>query len=241
MTYRDDRQVLANQVVDLQGELARAQRENAAMRGALLAPQAPGHFMGKELYSYGWRYLDPGQRVAMSGHALTPFPVWAVVVLHYLTFGLFSLFHVLYHHERLPKLSPDDPSGARGAWFMFIPYFNYYWVFFSCLRLCDRINLQYQLRGMEPEVPRGLVLASCIVGVIPYVNFIIAPFIMWPIMAAVYQQAINRLAELGPATVDVMPRAPQLAAPAGWYQQQPAGALGPGPAAPGGYGGYGPR
>ena len=64
----------------------------------------------------------------------------AVIILHFLTFGLFSFFFHACKHGRLPMVRHDDPSTGKAIGFMFIPFYNWYWIFFANLRLCDRIN-----------------------------------------------------------------------------------------------------
>lgn len=100
-------------------------------------------------------------------------------------------------HDNLPRAHPNDPTSAKAIGFAFIPYFNLYWVFFSSLRLADRINLQLRLRGLGPMVPRGLMIATSIMSVIPYVNILLGFPIMWTIAVCYYQRAINRLAMAG--------------------------------------------
>ena len=66
-------------------------------------------------------------------------------------------------------------------------------MFFSALRLCDRLNLQFRLRGEKPRVPRGLAIATCVTSVIPYVNILIGFPIMWTIMVCRLQSTVNRV------------------------------------------------
>ena len=44
--------------------------------------------------------------------------------------------------------------------------------FFNPLRLCDRITLQYRLRGSDEAAPKGMVLAAAVVGVIAYIGIL---------------------------------------------------------------------
>lgn len=127
-------------------------------------------------------------------HTLKNFPVWAAVLLHYLTFGLFSLIHFGLQHDRFPEAQPNDPNAGKAIGFSFIPYFNLYWCVFTPLRLADRINLQEHLRGRDDAVNRAFILCSAIFGVFPYLNIVFGiPF--WGIGVYKLQKAINRLAD----------------------------------------------
>lgn len=132
------------------------------------------------------------QREQYMRHSLTTFPTWLAVVLHIVTFGLFSLIYQGLKLSKLPLVKSDDFSAGKGIGFNFIPFFNLYWVFRFVLSITDRLNFQFRLRGQPGPVPRDLALASCIVHVIPYVN-VIGWLILEPIVAGQWQSATNRL------------------------------------------------
>jgi hypothetical protein len=130
--------------------------------------------------------------VALARHQLEAFPVWATVLVHVLTFGIASFLRFNTMHGRLPKAERDDPSTARAIGFHFIPYFNYYWVFWNGLRLADRINLQARLRGLPDGVPRGVVVMAGVASIIPYIQFVTGP-IVWLIVAIYMQRTVNQI------------------------------------------------
>ncbi|HET9623884.1 MAG TPA: hypothetical protein VFP84_21075 [Kofleriaceae bacterium] len=189
-------------------EAERLRRENDAMRAAVGGVHPPG-MMGSTfalppgaVYRLNDVYgLPLEERARLAQHTVRPFPVWAVGVLNVITFGLFPLIHFSLHHDRLPRATQNDPSAGRAIGFSFIPYYNLYWCFFNALRLCDRLSLQLQLRGQRERAPRGLVLAACIVSVIPYLNLVLMP-ILWTIAGCMLQATINRVAALSPSDWD---------------------------------------
>lgn len=196
--FRDDRQAMVCKLDVLDREAESLRSQNAAMREQLLAVRRDGaQGLTFDVYRADVAALEPGYRAALAWHRLTPFPAWVVAILHLLTFGIFPLIHFGMCHDNLPRAHPNDPSSAKAIGFAFIPYFNLYWVFFSSLRLADRINLQLRLRGLQPMVPRGLMIATSIMSVIPYVNILLGFPIMWTIAVCYYQRAINRLALAG--------------------------------------------
>jgi hypothetical protein len=196
--FRSDRDALAQEVEELRQERIRLQAQNDAMRDDLLTrrQQHPAVRSPGSVYKQPTSQITPGERVALLPHSVEPFPVWLTVVLHFLTFGIFPLVHLSNLHDRLPKAESDDPSAGRAIGFSFIPYFNFYWIVFNTLRLADRINLQFRLRGLPDRVPRGLALAAGVLSVVPYINFILGFTILWPITIAYFQRAVNELAAL---------------------------------------------
>jgi hypothetical protein len=126
-------------------------------------------------------------------HQLTDFPVAAVVILHYLTFGIFTLIWLNVMHGKLPRVRPDDPSAGRAVGFCFIPFFNLYWIFFTLRRLCARIDEQRQLYGMPESNLMGLATAACTVQVIPYANVLLGYTLVTPIFAGMMQSKVNEL------------------------------------------------
>lgn len=166
-------------------------------------PQAPPTYLTMQPQQVYGAHLDvrmlPSTEIArLAQHSVQSFPVWAVALLNIVTLGIFPLIHFGLLHDRLPQAAHNDPTAGKAIGFQFIPYFNLYWVFFSALRLCDRLTLQAHLRGIHDRTPRGFILACCIFTVIPYVNFVIGIPIMWTIGVCLLQSKVNRIAALPP-------------------------------------------
>ena len=138
--------------------------------------------------------LPPQQRQQLMQHQLSSFPTWLAVVLHFLTLGIFSVIYQGLKFSKLPKAKTDDFGAGKAIGFLFIPFYNLYWVFRFWLSLSDRINFQFRLRGQQPPVSRGVALAYCIVGLVPYVGFLVAWPILGPIVVGQLQSATNKLA-----------------------------------------------
>lgn len=135
----------------------------------------------------------------MTTHQLSHMPVVAVIILNYLTIGIFPLIWFALMHGKMPKVRPDDPSGGKAVGFMFIPFFNLYWIFFSYLRLCQRVDEQRTRYGLRPSNLQGLAIAMCIVKVIPYVD-ILGWLFLDPIFFGLMQSSVNELVALTAAT-----------------------------------------
>ena len=206
--YRDDKEALQARADSATREADLLRRENDAMRRAVAAKPAyiPTLALRPELVyaQLNLRTLPLPERARLANHTLTPFPVWAVGILNLVTLGLFSLIHFGLVHDRLPRAASDDPSASKAIGCQFIPFYNYYWIFFNALRLSDRITLQFRLRGMTTTAPRGLLLAACVVTVIPYVGLLIGIPIVWTIAACMLQSSINQAAALSPNDWDAM-------------------------------------
>lgn len=139
--------------------------------------------------------LSAADRQRFSQHTFqTPFSVGVGILLHFLTFGLFTFIRCGLEFDKLPKIKHDDASSGKAIGFMFIPFFNLYWLFIFWGQLTKRINFQYKLRGMSPPISTGMATGHCIVRVIPYVNFF-SFLITLPILYSQVQAAVNTLAE----------------------------------------------
>ncbi len=155
----------------------------------------------------------PIPTIANSGHVLTTFPVALVILLHFMTCGIFSLVWLNLMHGKLPRVRPDDPSAGRAVGFCFIPFFNLYWIFFTYRRLCLRVDEQRGLYGLPPSNLRGMATTNCIFQVIPYINALIGYTIITPIFIGMMQSSVNQLvnksATTAPlATLPAQPNAP---------------------------------
>jgi hypothetical protein len=192
--FRDDAVALAEQNQHLRRDNERLAAENAAMRAAIKHHRihlGDAYTLGP-IYERSVFTLSDGERVAFGQHSLTKFPVWAALLLHVLTFGVSSIFLFARAQGRLPRLRDDDPTAARAAAFFFIPYANFWWMFFAPLRLNERLNFQYQLRNLDAPLGK----APVILGAVSMFFMYFLP-ILW--LPAVWktQKAINDLVDLG--------------------------------------------
>jgi hypothetical protein len=190
MVYRDDREALV-QRLDV---LSKADDQNQAMRADIVALRRSLATRPDADPYLGQVQFGPGEVAAYRQNRLEKFPVWAVSLLHLISFGLSSLILFGIQQGNLPRLKHNDPSTAEAIGFQFIPFFNLYWVFFAPMRFCDRVTLQYRLRGLEDGAPKGLTLAAAVCSVVPYLGFIPSQ-ILWNIAACITQHKINRLVD----------------------------------------------
>jgi hypothetical protein len=138
--------------------------------------------------------LTPEDKAYLRQHRLESFSAPLAVLLHLLTFGVFSLIHFGLQHDKLPQAKQDDPNAAKAIGFNFIPYFNLYWFIFQPIRLTDRLNLQDRIRDREDGTSRSLMITLAILGMIPYINVLIG-VPLYSIGVYKLQKQINRLAE----------------------------------------------
>jgi ribosomal protein S27AE len=122
------------------------------------------------------------------------FPVWVCIILHFITLGIFTLIYFGIKHGKLPQINEDDPTTGQAIGFMFIPFYNFYWRFFYWLRMTDRINLQYKIRGKELPISRTFVLTVLWLSLIP-IPFVwhVGIIILMPIVIGKIQSASNEL------------------------------------------------
>lgn len=202
--FRDDREALHAQNEELRREVEVLRAQQRALMAHVEAQSQPGAaampLAWRGVYREGPPPLSDGERVVFGQHRLVATSPGLVVALHLLTFGLYSIVHFGRMHDALPAIERDDPSAAKAIGFNFIPYFNLYWMFFSPLRLVDRINLQFQLRGEEAPISRQAVLVASITSLVLMLFPYFIP-LAWVFSAWQTQRAINRLVDLGPVRV----------------------------------------
>ena len=157
-------------------------------------PPPPGWAapMGPAVGYDGYSLARPGTPEA-AAHRFSEFPAAVAILLHYLSLGVFTSIWINLMHGKMPKIRHDDPSAGKAIGFLFIPFFNLYWVFFTYHRLCRRINEQRQMRGLPPQAPPGLAVAMCILMIIPYIG-LVSGLILAPIFVGIVQSSVNDLA-----------------------------------------------
>jgi hypothetical protein len=158
-------------------------------------PMAAGYGMPQAGYQQPVQpvgYANPYAQAGAVDHQLSSFSGAALVLLHFVTLGIFSWIHFNLMHGKMPPRRPDDPSAGKAVGFMFIPIFSIYWWFFSNLRLMDRINEQRVAAGLPPSAPKGFFIACSVLLIIPLVNYI-SILILFPIMWGTMQGCVNEL------------------------------------------------
>jgi len=128
-----------------------------------------------------------------SRHDLTSFPVAIAILLHYMTFGIFTMVWLNLMHGKMPRIRAEDPSAGKAIGFCFIPFYNLYWIFFTYRRLCLRLDEQRGLYGLRPGNLKGLATAACILQVIPYISLFIGFTILMPVFIGMVQASVNQL------------------------------------------------
>ena len=166
-------------------------------------PQPLNQFQMASVYDarFDLSQISVEQREQYKQHSfLDTFPVAVVILLHFVTLGIFTFIFMGLKHSKLPKIKHDDFSAGKAIGFMFIPFFNFYWIFMFWMRLVDRINFQFRLRGQTPPIDRGLVLATVIIDFVPYLGLFVSGLILFPIVVGEIQSACNTLANETMAT-----------------------------------------
>lgn len=143
---------------------------------------------------------NPTGAAPSSTHWLTTFPAAVAILLHFVTFGIFTMIWLNLMHGKMCRVRADDPSAGKAIGFCFIPFFNLYWIFFTYRRLCLRIDEQRVLYGLQPSNLSGLATAACIFQIIPYINFLVGYLIITPIFIGMMQASVNQLVRTSATT-----------------------------------------
>ena len=179
----------------------------------LSGPRRLSPFELASVYEEGFNVaaIPPEQKAELMRHGFTTtFPTAGAVILGILTLNIFALIYYGLKHSKLPRIKTDDFGAGRAIGFLFIPFFNLYWIFVYWARLADRINLQFRLRGEAPPVSRGLAVAIPILTLtsfIPFVGILTAAtnwLILVPVIGSQIQNASNRLAEWNMAAASAL-------------------------------------
>ena len=169
------------------------------MQGPFLPTQP---IYGDNVYEphFDLQIVDPSRRAYWLSWRPEAFSPAGAVVLDIITCGLFSLIYYGLKFSELPKASRDDFRAGKAIGFMFIPYYDFYWVFRFWGGLCDRMNLQLRLRGMNHLLlSRGMTTTICVLHIcasIPYLGLLaLLPLIVCrEIFIGNLQSAINTMA-----------------------------------------------
>ncbi len=143
---------------------------------------------------FDFSVLSAEQRNYSKKHTCTSFSVAGGIILHYITFGIFTFFNLGLKHGYFPKLNKDDFGSGAAIGYMFIPFYSIYWFFVFHNRLAKKISYQYRVRGLSSPVSQGFATAVCIISLIPCIN-LLSFFILHPIFYGLVQSAINNLAK----------------------------------------------
>jgi len=96
-----------------------------------------------------------------------PFPIFPLLLLHFLTAGIFSFFWLLSRHSVLPNLRADDPSTSKAIGLCFVPFYNLYWFVVVFVRLTDRGNQFARSLNSPKKVPRAMAFVVAALYLIP--------------------------------------------------------------------------
>ncbi len=146
-------------------------------------------------------------------HQFRRFSILAILLLNTVTLNVFSVVWLNLLHGKMPKLRQDDPSAGKAIGFMFIPFFNIYWIFFTLTRVVKRIDEQRAMRGLQPSaaaVPAIMVCVFTVLSCIPILGIVTALLnymIVVPLLATLVQKSITSLVEVSAQPAPVPPEA----------------------------------
>lgn len=100
------------------------------------------------------------------------------IILGVLCLLLFLIFNfiMLFRNWKVIEKSKNLPTKTAGqaVGFMFIPYFNLYWMFIAHGKMADGQQQFMEQAGIHIPTPpnKGLAIAYCVCMLIPFVNFV---------------------------------------------------------------------
>jgi hypothetical protein len=75
-----------------------------------------------------------------------------------------------------------EPGSAVAR--LFIPLYTLYWIFVANVGLSEAIDTRLLATGAGPRAPRGLAITACVIQLVPYLNWLVGPFVWGAYMAA---------------------------------------------------------
>jgi hypothetical protein len=111
-----------------------------------------------------------------------------IVAVIYLIVMVYRVWQFTIHQSQRYQLKPSIESPGKAVGFLFIPFFNLYWMFIVYGKLPKDINAICVARGEAASIPDGLGIAVAVLSVmslIPFVGYvtgIIANAIFLPVL-----------------------------------------------------------
>ena len=128
--------------------------------------------------------------------------VWPLLILGIPLVIYFFVVFCMFVHKAWSSIQDGHartgPCKALG--FLFIPFFNFYWIFQAYWGFAKDYNAYTTRHGINtaPKLPEGLFLAFCIltlVSLIPFVNFVtsIVNLVLFAVIISKVCDAVNAL------------------------------------------------
>jgi hypothetical protein len=172
---------------------AQARPGERGMVGGALRPVGSGgpwirwvllasYVCGIPLFLVGRNMLQPyGDReLAPLGVALTVASALCCVTYAVLIFVWIGISWSMIPPAGRRTRSEKEISPAQAIGFLFIPFYNCYWVFAQSMGLCDALNRQLAAFSSVKRAPRGVAVAASIVQMIPFLNLAFGPLVWLP-------------------------------------------------------------
>jgi hypothetical protein len=182
--------------------------------GAVGGPIVPAGSGMKWLYVAGWVgcWIFTGigygiiAAVSSSSPGEDPGALIALPLVGMLFLVLAPIGSLVWLYKAWASVPPDMRCTDAGKWvtpgsavgYLFIPFFNLYWIFIANVGLCEAVNRTLLSRGGQARAPKGLAIAASISHLVPYCNLLVSP-ILWTIymimMDGARREMVNRVGQ----------------------------------------------
>lgn len=138
---------------------------------------------------------------------------WIVFLVFFYRFWRFSI-----NMSRENDLAPAIKTPGQAVGYLFIPFYNIYWIFHAFYRLPKDLQAVARLKGVFISFPAGLGIALAILsllGLIPYLGvwaFFINGFILYPVYLLKARKScfiISEASDLAAVTQTLLPSGPE--------------------------------
>ena len=120
-------------------------------------------------------HYEPG---AISSFVIFIGSLGLIITSVYWAMTLYRLWEFIFDESSKAGLKPSVDSPKSAVWKLFIPGYNFYWIFICFRGLSHDLTILASKRGLSARLSTGFantVCIFCILGCIPLVNFIAMP------------------------------------------------------------------
>lgn len=181
---------------DSAGFLAKLDRDYQWMIGSMIALLAGFVLL---MMATGWAAFDD-REIDENSQFVFFVLIAALVVLAAVVLSIVFFCKVQYAYWTIVQGGNGIPKPGEAVGFLFIPFFNFYWIFVSFNRLSKELNRVADERdpGGYPRADEGVSMAYCILhlcSIIPFLGYLasLGSLILFFIMMANHKKVVYRI------------------------------------------------
>jgi hypothetical protein len=118
---------------------------------------------------------------------------------------LYRVWHYAINESKRLKLTPTIETPGMAIGYLFIPFYNFYWVFKSYGKISNDLNAIAKAKMSNETISNGLgigISVLCLMGIIPYVGFVtgFVAIVLFPVFIYQLMAFCVRLSQINDIT-----------------------------------------